>query len=36
VQPERTEEGIGLTSVVEAVLPELVENILLDLWNKRV
>lgn len=34
VQPEYTEEGIGLTSVVEAVLPELVENILLDLWNK--
>lgn len=36
VQPERTEEGIGLTPVVEAVLPELVENILIDLWNKRV
>jgi len=36
VQPERTEEGIGLTPVVEAVLSELVENILIDLWNKRV
>ena len=34
-QPESTEEGIGLTPVVEAVLPELVENILLDLWNER-
>ena len=34
-QPERTEDGIGLTSAVEVVLPELVENILLDLWNKR-
>jgi len=35
VQPERTGEGIGLTPVVGAALPELVENIFHELWNKR-
>jgi hydrogenase maturation protease len=33
IEPECTEQGIGLSSTVEAVLPELVENILKELWK---
>jgi hydrogenase maturation protease len=33
VEPESTEHGIGLSSTIEAMLPELVENILTELWK---
>lgn len=33
VEPESTENGLGLTSTIGAVLPELVENILCELWK---
>lgn len=33
VEPESTKNGVGLTSTVQAVLPELVENILCELWK---
>ena len=33
VEPGSTEQGIGLSSAVEAMVPELVENILKELWK---
>jgi hydrogenase maturation protease len=33
VEPESTEHGVGLSSTIEAMLPDLVENILEDLWK---
>ncbi len=33
VEPESIDNGLGLTSTVQAVLPELVENILYELWK---
>ena len=33
VEPESTEQGMGLSSTVQAMLPELVDNILKELWK---
>jgi len=33
VEPESTEQDMGLSSTIEAVLPELVDNILKELWK---
>jgi hydrogenase maturation protease len=35
VEPESTENGMRVSSAIEAVLPELVENILRELWKDR-